>query len=131
MKGVPKTMQVRPDYDSLWDEILRYFEEKMARFVKAGGDEALILLDPGIGFGKTFGHNMQILRHLDRLHALGRPIFLGCSRKSFISAPPADRLPGSLAAAAGAQLMGVHLLRVHDVAETAQFLKVFSAIAHG
>ena len=146
MKGAPRTMQENPSYDSLWDDLLNFFEDRLNRFVKAGGDESFVLLDPGIGFGKTLEHNLDILRHLDRLHSLGRPIFLGCSRKSFIQnlladspsdasrhlpTPPEDRLPGSLAAAAQAALQGVHLLRVHDVAETAQFLKVFREIAHG
>lgn len=145
MKGAPRTMQDHPAYDSVWDELLRFFEDRLGRFVKAGGDESLAVLDPGIGFGKTLEHNLDILRHLDRLHVFGRPIFLGCSRKSFIqhlmspSSPaftrlpqpsPDMRLPGSLAAAASAALHGAHLLRVHDVAQTAQFLKVFMAVAH-
>ena len=147
MQGTPQTMQVSPSYDNLWDELLRFFESRLARFLKAGGRESNAMIDPGIGFGKTLGHNLEILRGLARLHQLGRPVFLGCSRKSFISdlnpqslpagrrgairnpQSPKDRLPGSLAAAAWAALSRVQFLRVHDVAETTQFLKVFLAIA--
>ncbi len=157
MKGAPKTMQADPRYDSIWDELLAFFEDRLNRFVRAGGAEEQIFLDPGIGFGKTLDHNLDILRHIRRLHALGRPVMLGCSRKSFIhdilsrpssvfsnsspdllhSSPslptpsPEDRLPGSLAAAGWAALEGVDFLRVHDAAETAQFLAVFGALRHG
>ena len=136
MKGTPKTMQIAPSYDCLWEELLRFFEDRIGKFVKSGGSESFVLIDPGIGFGKTLEHNVDILRGIDRLHRLGRPLFLGCSRKSFIqrldpSAPSADqRLPGSLAAAAWAALRGVQFLRVHDVAETAQFLRVWKALTH-
>lgn len=142
MKGRPKNMQDAPAYDSLWDELLNFFETQMNRFAAAGGREEHLILDPGIGFGKTLEHNIDILRGLDRLHALGRPVFLGCSRKSFIAGimdsnrqseignpkSPADRLPGSLASAAAGALRGAHFLRVHDVAETAQFLSVFREV---
>ncbi|MBI4179133.1 dihydropteroate synthase [bacterium] len=150
MKGTPRDMQRAPVYENLWEELLGFFESKIDAFVKAGGDESNILLDPGIGFGKTLEHNIEILRNLDNLHALARPIFLGCSRKSFIHGiancgfriadlnsqsairnpqSPEDRLPGSLAAAAWAAGKGVRYLRVHDVAETAQFFKVWSVLS--
>jgi len=132
MKGTPRTMQIQPAYDSVLDELMVFFESRLDRFVKAGGDERQVLIDPGIGFGKTLDHNLEILRGLDRLHDLGRPVFLGCSRKSFIErlagASPEHRLPGSLAAAGWAALKGVHVLRVHDVPETAQFLTVLCAL---
>lgn len=143
MKGVPRTMQAGPIYDSVWDELLHFFESRLDQFVRSGGDERHVVFDPGIGFGKSPLHNLEILRGIDRLHRLGRPIFLGCSRKSFIehltrsasasscpsALPASDRLPGSLAAAIWAALLGVQMLRVHDVAETAQCLNLFLALS--
>ena len=95
-----------------------------------------ILLDPGIGFGKTLEHNLTLLRNMHRFHDLGCPLLLGVSRKSFLGrlsggAPAHGRLPGSLAAALAAIHQGVHILRVHDVAETRQALAVWQAIFQG
>lgn len=138
MQGTPATMQDAPAYDDVWGEIIRFFEERMDRFVRAGGNENRIVLDPGVGFGKNLEHNVEILRGLSKIHSMGRPVMLGCSRKSFIhhltgaAVSPDRRLPGSLAAAAAAILHGVQFLRVHDVADTAQFLKVFRTVTrHG
>jgi dihydropteroate synthase len=100
-------------------------------------DSAQLVLDPGIGFGKTWEQNLELIRRLDELGALGRPLLLGASRKSFLAraastrpeAPPDRRLGGSLAAVAWAARQGAAIVRVHDVAETAQFLDVWYAVA--
>ncbi len=131
-RGDLTTMQTDIRFDDVIREVTAELRATLERATEGGVCEAQLILDPGIGFGKATRHNLLLLRQLDRLHALGRPILVGASRKSFISrvraAPAAERLGGSLAAAAWAVNHGASILRVHDVAETAQFLDLWNAI---
>ncbi len=132
-QGDPKTMQKDPCYDDVVEEVYAYLAGRMEACVKAGVSEDRLIVDPGIGFGKTLKHNLTLLSHLDRFGALGRPVLLGASRKRFISAldrdgPAKERLGGSLAAALSGYARGASILRVHDVAETRQALSIYSAI---
>lgn len=128
MRGAPQTMQENPAYDDVVAEVEQYLCERVAAAVAAGIPKSDILLDPGIGFGKRPEDNVTLLQHLDRLVALGHRVLLGASRKSFIGhltgASSDKRLPGSLAAIALGLKAGVRIFRVHDVAETKQFLSV-------
>ncbi|MHB8880800.1 MAG: dihydropteroate synthase [Thermodesulfovibrionales bacterium] len=133
MKGTPKSMQVNPVYDALIPEILGYFRESLHLAARAGISEEMIILDPGIGFGKTFDHNLEIINKLDAFRPLGRPILIGPSRKAFIgkllgNAPPAGRLEGTAAVVAASILHGAHIIRVHDVREMAKVARVTDAI---
>jgi dihydropteroate synthase len=132
MAGDPRTMQVNPEYGDVVAEVRDFLAERLAAAVAAGVDESRIWLDPGIGFGKTVAHNLELLRGIPELATLGRPILLGTSRKSFIgrqdgSAAP-DRLGGTIATSILAALAGAAVLRVHDVREMAQALKLTSAV---
>ncbi len=131
MQGRPRTMQDAPAYDDPVDEVRLYLEERARAAEEAGLPAERIMVDPGIGFGKTLEHNLALMRRLKHV-ADGRPHLLGASRKSFIGhitdAEVDDRLPGSLAALAAAQLGGATLVRVHDVAASRQFLDVLAAI---
>jgi dihydropteroate synthase len=128
MRGEPRTMQVAPHYDDVVAEVVAFLAERTAAAADAGVAE--IWMDPGIGFGKTMAHNLALLHHLDRVVALGRPVLVGTSRKSFLGRlaagpdrPPAaveDRLAGSLASAVWAMTRGAAMVRVHDVAPTVQ-----------
>lgn len=134
MQGEPGTMQVAPRYDDVVAEVFDFLAARIAACSAAGIPRSHIIVDPGIGFGKSVAHNLVLLRHLRRLHALGCPLLVGVSRKSVIGAvaaepDPARRLPGSLAAALWAAQAGAAILRVHDVAETVQALKVWAAVA--
>jgi dihydropteroate synthase len=126
-------MQHHARYADVVAEVRDELAASVERAVAAGVDRDQLIVDPGIGFAKDGAQNLLLLRHLDALAALGRPLLLGASRKSFIGrltgAPPADRLGGSLAAAAWGALRGAAILRVHDVAETRQLLAVLTAIA--
>ncbi len=133
MRGEPRTMQARPHYDDAVADIRAYLAKRLAACLAAGIAEDAIALDPGIGFGKTVAHNLELLRGLPALATLGRPLLVGASRKSFIGklstdAPATDRLGGSLAAALFAAANGARLLRVHDVAETRQALAISQAL---
>ena len=133
MRGEPGTMQDDPHYEDAPREVLDYLVGRVAACEAAGIDRRRIAVDPGIGFGKTLDHNIEILRRLDLYRELGLPLVLGVSRKSLIAEmargePPQARLPGSLAAALAGVSRGVHILRVHDVAETRQALEVWAAI---
>lgn len=133
MQGEPGTMQANPSYDDAPAEVLSYLKDRVQACVDAGIARTRIAVDPGIGFGKTVDHNLQILNRLDLYDALDVPVLLGVSRKSFIGAiadvPDAQkRLPGSIAAALASVAKGAKIVRVHDVAETVQALKVWSAI---
>jgi dihydropteroate synthase len=135
-RGDPRTMQESPVYEDVVAEVHAYLEQRIEACVGAGIDAARLIVDPGIGFGKTLEHNLTLLRNLHRFHDLGCPLLLGVSRKSFLGrlsggAPAHGRLPGSLAAALAAIHQGVHILRVHDVAETRQALAVWQAIFPG
>lgn len=132
MQGRPQTMQQNPRYTDVVGEVLSFLEERAEALESAGMVREAIALDPGIGFGKTAGHNLTLLAHVHRLVELGRPVVVGCSRKSLIGqltgAPVDGRLPGSLAAHLWAWQRGVQVLRVHDVAETTQALAMWQAI---
>jgi dihydropteroate synthase len=134
MLGEPRTMQAHPRYDDVVAEVTGHLAARAQAAMAAGVAREAIWLDPGIGFGKTLAHNLALLAHLDRIVALGFPVLLGVSRKSFLAAidpsakDPQARLPGSLAAALAGVRAGVAALRVHDVAETVQALKVWAAI---
>ena len=134
MQGEPRTMQAAPRYDDVVAQVCAHLAARAEAAMVAGVARERIWLDPGIGFGKTLAHNLALLAHLDALVALGFPVLLGVSRKSFLKAidPAAaaaqDRLPGSLAAALAGALAGVAALRVHDVAETRQALLTWAAI---
>jgi len=120
MKGLPRTMQRNPVYEDVCSEVTEWLAKAVRRALDAGISRERILIDPGFGFGKTLEHNLTLLRHLDRLGALRLPLLVGVSRKAFVGRltgveAAADRLYGSLAAAAAAVGGGAHVLRVHDV----------------
>jgi len=132
MKGEPRTMQKNPRYKDVVDDILDFLEARVAAAEQGGVSPKKIMVDPGIGFGKTLEHNLEILARLREFKVLGKPIVVGVSRKSFIGkltgAPVNERLAGSLAAAVLAAREGADIIRVHDVPETVEALKVAGAI---
>lgn len=132
MQGTPQTMQARPLYADVVQEVDAFFGERLDRLAGAGVAPEQVVLDPGIGFGKTLEHNLQLLAGLARFTSWGRPLLLGASRKSFIGRllgdETADRLPGSLACACRAVEAGVNLIRAHDVAATRQAARLTEAI---
>ncbi len=133
MQGDSATMQDNPTYDDAPLDIFDFLESRIAACGKAGIARERLVVDPGIGFGKTKRHNAEILRDLGLFHGLGCAVMLGVSRKGFVAGasggePPEKRLPGSLAAALAAVGQGVQMLRVHDVVETRQALAVWDAI---
>lgn len=133
MQGEPRTMQREPRYDDAALDIHDYLTVRIAACEAAGIARARIAVDPGIGFGKTLAHNLEVLDQLALFHDLGCPLLLGVSRKSFIAKlsrgeGPKERLAGSLAAALAGLARGVQILRVHDVAETRQAVAVWQAI---
>ncbi|MFQ5786334.1 MAG: dihydropteroate synthase, partial [Alphaproteobacteria bacterium] len=133
-RGDPKIMQANPTYDCAPLDVYDYLAGRIDACLAAGVTRERIVVDPGIGFGKSMGgHNVEILQNLALYHGLGCPILLGVSRKSFIAhlsagEAPKARLPGSLAAGLAGLDQGVQILRVHDVAETAQALAVWEAL---
>ncbi len=132
-RGDPRTMQVNPVYEYAALDVYDELEARVEACVAAGIDRRRLIVDPGIGFGKTAGHNIEILQHLSLFHGLGCPLLLGVSRKSFIARlagaeAPKGRLPGSLASGLSGLDQGVQILRVHDVAETAQAVAVWDAL---
>lgn len=133
MKGTPQDMQDKPVYENVIEEIMGFFKERIEFCVKNGVEKERLILDPGIGFGKAVQHNLLILKHIDQFKMLGCPLLVGASRKSFIGklyndAPADQRLGGSIAAALYAVQNGANIVRVHDVEETAQALRIFSSI---
>jgi dihydropteroate synthase len=132
IRGRPKTMQRKPEYQDLMAEVIAGLEQALGRGEKAGVKRGQMIVDPGIGFGKTAEHNLEILRRLGELRTLGRPILVGPSRKSFLGKvlglEPEQRLEGSLAAAVLAAARGAGILRVHDVEQTVRALRVADAI---
>lgn len=130
-QGSPETMQDRPDYEDAVDEVLAYLRARIAVCEAAGIERDMITIDPGIGFGKRLADNLAILRHTAKFAALA-PALIGTSRKSFIQkidgSPIEQRLGGSLASALFAAKEGAAMLRVHDVAETRQALRIWEAI---
>ena len=133
MKGRPATMQREPHYEDVVGEVSAWLLERSKAAVVAGVPAERVWIDPGIGFGKTFAHNEAILASLERFTALGPPVLLGASRKGFLGAITGRsvdaRLAGSLACAARAFQAGTHAVRVHDVAETVDLLRVLERIA--
>jgi len=132
MKGVPRTMQQNPKYRSLIDEILDFFDQVISKAVEDGVDRNKIILDPGIGFGKSLEHNLEILKHLKEFKVFGMPLLVGTSRKSFIgkilNAEVGQRLYGTISSCVLAVTNGAKILRVHDVRQVKEALKVLNAI---
>jgi dihydropteroate synthase len=132
MLGEPRTMQDDPLYDDVVAEVKAFLEQRMAVAVAEGIAEERILLDPGIGFGKTLEHNLELLRRVDELAQLGRPVVIGTSRKSFLGrltgrSEPAQRVPGTIATCVVAYERGARIFRVHDVAPVHDALVVAAA----
>jgi len=125
-------MQVEPSYDDVVEDVKGFLAERMEAAVGAGVDEERIWLDPGIGFGKTLEHNLELLRRLGELRELGRPLVVGTSRKSFIGKIDGsgvdERIGGTIASSILAATEGADVLRVHDVAEVAQAVTMAIAI---
>lgn len=133
MQGRPKTMQHAPAYDDVVAEVIHFLEGQIAEAVSAGIPSSKILIDPGIGFGKTVEHNVALLKHLTAFSVLNCPLVVGTSRKSFIGklagvTDPESRLPGSLATLPAMLRADVAIVRTHDVAATRQFLQVYHAL---
>lgn len=132
MLGEPRTMQLRPRYKDVVKEIKEYLADRIEAAEREGIDPKKIMIDPGIGFGKTLDHNLEILAGLGELRSLNKPIMIGVSRKSFIGSitgvPANERLDGSIAAAVMAMVKGADIVRAHDVPETVRALKVAHAI---
>jgi len=135
MQGTPRTMQKDPQYGDVVRQVRDFLAAQLYQAMESGVAQDAVVIDPGIGFGKTIEHNLQLLRGLPMLAALGQPLLVGVSRKTFIGkilgAEPAERLEGSLAAAVAAVLAGANILRVHDVAETCKALRIADAIRFG
>ena len=134
MQGEPKTMQRDPHYDDVVAEVTEFLRERVEAAGLAGIDTDRVAIDPGIGFGKNLDHNLAVLRHVEALVALGRPVVVGPSRKRFIGtlldgAPEDERLEGTIGAAAWLAARGAHVVRVHDVLEVTRALRVVDAIA--
>jgi dihydropteroate synthase len=132
MLGSPQSMQENPVYADVVSEVAAFLAERLERLQAAGVDPEQVVFDPGIGFGKTLEHNLALLGGLSGFTSLTRPILLGASRKSFmgrlLGIETADRLPGSLACACHAVSAGVQIVRVHDVVETVQTVRLMEAI---
>lgn len=132
IKGTPRTMQAKPHYEDLIDEVTRYLQERVALAQRFGVSEDQVIVDPGLGFGKSVAHNYTLIRELGQIAALGRPILLGPSRKSFIGAitgkPAQQRRWGTAATVACGIFAGAHIVRVHDVEEMAEVVQVAQAV---
>jgi dihydropteroate synthase len=132
MLGEPRTMQEDPRYDDVVSDVKAFLEERLAFAVAQGVSEERVWLDPGIGFGKTLEHNLELLRRLDEIVAIGRPVVIGTSRKSFLGRitgkPEDDRVAGTVATNVMALERGASVFRVHDVAQVADALKVAGSV---
>ncbi|PKL52175.1 MAG: dihydropteroate synthase [Nitrospira bacterium HGW-Nitrospira-1] len=133
IKGAPKNMQVNPQYEALIPEIMDYFRTGIEIAAQFGIPENMIILDPGIGFGKTFEHNLLIINNLEQFAVFKKPLLIGPSRKAFLGKilgglPPQERLEGTAASVAISIIKGAHIVRVHDVKEMARAAKVADAI---
>ncbi len=132
MQGTPQTMQDQPTYDDVVEDVLAWLRERRDRWVREGIELSRIALDPGIGFGKTHQHNLTLLANCFRFHALGCPVLVGHSRKSFIAKvigdKGADRTAGTIGVALALASQGVQILRVHDVAPLRQALLLYEAV---
>jgi len=131
MQGTPETMQNNPKYDSVIETIVSFFKNRIDIAIKQGIKEDNIIIDPGIGFGKTISDNDKIIRNIDKIKKIGFPVLVGISRKSFLqykNDSPSDRLPATLGVSALLASMGVDILRVHDVKETVAMLNSVNRI---
>ncbi|VXC43223.1 7,8-dihydropteroate synthase [Pseudomonas sp. 8BK] len=132
MRGEPTTMQQNPQYSDVVAEVCEFLFERLAACTVVGIGAERVILDPGFGFAKTLEHNLSLFKHLPALHALGRPLLVGVSRKSMIGKvlghEVGERLYGSLALAALALSKGAHILRVHDVAQTVDVVRMIAAV---
>lgn len=132
MQGTPQTMQINPRYEDVVREVGEFFVDRLTRLRECGVSREQVILDVGIGFGKTLDHNLELLRALEWFKRLERPLLLGASRKSFmgalLGAKIEARLPASLACAAWAIAMGVQIIRTHDVAATVQAVRMTEAL---
>lgn len=132
MLGEPGDMQDNPHYDDLLAEVGAFLRERMQQCAAAGIPDERIILDPGFGFAKSLDHNLSLFKHMQELHVLGRPLLVGVSRKSMIGGalgrPVGERLYGGLALAALAMTKGAKILRVHDVAETVDVVRMIAAV---
>lgn len=131
-KGEPRNMQDDPRYENVADEVLAYLKERIGVLSAAGIEPARIAVDPGIGFGKSAGHNIELIGRMEKMTACGRPVVMGLSRKSFLGGitgrPVNERLAASLGALAYCVLKGANIMRVHDVKESRDVLKVLNAL---
>ncbi len=132
MQGTPDNMQIKPTYTDIIEEMLAFFTQRLDYLNSRGVETDRIIIDPGIGFGKTLAHNLQLIQNTATLKQMGFPILMGVSRKSMfaelLNRPVDQRLSGSLAAAQFAYLQGADYFRVHDVAETVDVLTVSQAL---
>ena len=129
MQGEPRTMQQQPHYDDVVTDVLTWLQQRMKRCLDAGISKSQMVIDPGIGFGKTVQHNVQLLQGISRFVELNRPVLIGLSRKSFLGAltggrPVEERLAASLAGMIAAVGFGAHIFRVHDVKESCDAVAV-------
>jgi dihydropteroate synthase len=135
MQGQPRTMQTNPTYENLISEISQFFEERVLTCSKAGINQNRIILDPGFGFGKTLNHNFEILEKFNEFSTLGLPLLAGLSRKSMfgqlLNRETSERVAASLAGALLCAQKGAHIIRVHDVQETADVIGVWQAARNG
>lgn len=135
-QGVPQTMQAAPHYDNVVLDVYDFLKNQIDELVALGLPRGQIIADPGIGFGKTLSHNVELLNGLSVFHGLGVPLMLGASRKGFIRAigqpeDANDRMPGSVAVGLAALAQGIQILRVHDVAATRQAVNLWQAVVYG
>jgi len=132
MQGTPKTMQQNPTYASLFSEVITFLQERIDFAMQQGVDRDQIIVDPGIGFGKTVNHNLRLIKDLQTLHCLDRPLLLGASRKRFIGSvldrPENDREVGTAIVNSFGVAAGVHIIRVHDVAMNKQVAMMGDAL---
>ena len=133
MQGTPKTMQIKPNYKNVLLDIYDFFEEKLNNLRQNGIYHNNIILDPGIGFGKNLKHNMTIIKNISIYHSLGFPLLIGISRKRFIKElvgvnDSKERIGGTVSSCIYSCLQGIQILRVHDVNEVNQALKVFEKL---
>ena len=135
MKGIPSNMQNNPVYDDLIPEMMAFFRDIIKLAVAGGLDEKMLIIDPGIGFGKTFDHNLQVIDGLDQFRSLNRPILLGSSRKAFIGHilgnEPLERDIGTMATVAAGVMNGAHIVRVHNVKMAVETVQMVDAIKRG
>lgn len=133
MQGEPKTMQENPHYDDVVEDVLDFLKERTDRALAAGIAKDRIMIDPGIGFGKTYDQNLELIRNIDRFHVLELPVLLAVSRKTFIGKAlglpdPKDRLEGTMAVSAWAATNGIEMIRVHDVLENTRIVRMMEEI---